>query len=88
MTRKVYPDTAAALADLTSGSSIMAGGFGLCGNPECHRSTGANGCGVDVISNNCGNQGRGGGTPSATKSESSDREYIGEIQTFRRRPRG
>ena len=61
MTRKVYPDAAAALADLTSGSSIMAGGFGLCGNPENAIAQLAR---MDVedltiISNNCGNQGRG-----------------------------
>lgn len=61
MTLKVYENAEAALFDVSNGSSIMAGGFGLCGNPEnCIRQLGA----LDVrdltiISNNCGNQGRG-----------------------------
>ena len=61
MTLKVYENAEAALFDVSNGTSIMAGGFGLCGNPEnCIRQLGA----LDVrdltiISNNCGNQGRG-----------------------------
>ena len=61
MTSKVYDDAAAALFDVSDGASIMAGGFGLCGNPEnCIAQLGK----LDVqdltiISNNCGNQGRG-----------------------------
>ncbi len=61
MSRKVFADAASALSDLTSGSSIMAGGFGLCGNPENAIAQLAR---MDlrdltIISNNCGNQGRG-----------------------------
>lgn len=61
MTGKVFDNAAAALHDLSTGSSIMAGGFGLCGNPENSIAQLAQ---MDVeqltiISNNCGNQGRG-----------------------------
>ena len=61
MSGKVFPNAEAALSDLTSGASIMAGGFGLCGNPEnaiaeiASRDVRE----LTIISNNCGNQGRG-----------------------------
>lgn len=54
---KVYSDAATALAGLTfDGMTIMAGGFGLCGNPE-NLIAALNADGVKnltVISNNCG----------------------------------
>ncbi len=58
---KLFPDAAAALADLTAGASVAVGGFGLCGNPEaCIRAIAASGVGgLTIISNNCGNQGQG-----------------------------
>ncbi|MGB1014367.1 MAG: CoA transferase subunit A [Nannocystaceae bacterium] len=58
---KVYPDARAALADLGDGASIAVGGFGLCGNPEaCIAAVAASGAKrLTIISNNCGNQGRG-----------------------------
>jgi len=58
---KIYTDPTAALADLKDGSSIMVGGFGLCGNPEALiESVSASGCkNLTIISNNCGNQGQG-----------------------------
>ncbi|MEE2789254.1 MAG: CoA transferase subunit A [Myxococcota bacterium] len=61
MSGKVYESARAALFDLTSGSSIMAGGFGLCGNPENAIAELARRDVRDltIISNNCGNQGRG-----------------------------
>ena len=54
---KVYPDAASALKGLTfDGMSVMAGGFGLCGNPEnlieALRENGAKD--IAIISNNCG----------------------------------
>lgn len=62
MTRKVYPDAAAALAGvLFDGMTIMAGGFGLSGNPE-HLIRAIREAGVrhlTVISNNCGADGLG-----------------------------
>ncbi len=58
---KVFPDAAAALHDLGDGASIMASGFGLCGNPEsCIRELARRAVGgLTIISNNCGNQGKG-----------------------------
>lgn len=61
MKNKLFADAAAALHDVSDGASLMAGGFGLCGNAENSiRYLAA--CGVKnltVISNNCGNAGRG-----------------------------
>ncbi len=61
MTSKVYDNAAAALFDVSNGASIMAGGFGLCGNPEnCIAQLGKLDVrALTIISNNCGNQGRG-----------------------------
>jgi 3-oxoacid CoA-transferase subunit A len=59
--KKVYEDARAALFDLEEGASLMSGGFGLCGNPEnCIRELVRRGTqGLTIISNNCGNQGKG-----------------------------
>jgi 3-oxoacid CoA-transferase subunit A len=59
---KVYPDAAAALKGLTfDGMTVMAGGFGLSGNPEnliaALKEDGARN--ITVISNNCGADGLG-----------------------------
>ncbi len=58
---KVKSNPAEALADLTSGASIMVGGFGLCGNAEALIAavldTGARD--LTLISNNAGNLGKG-----------------------------
>jgi 3-oxoacid CoA-transferase subunit A len=58
---KVFPSAEAALADLEDGASIAVGGFGLVGNPEaCITAVAASGkSGLTIMSNNCGNQGRG-----------------------------
>ena len=58
---KLFPDAAAALADLGEGATVAVGGFGLCGNPEaCIRAIAASKVGgLTIISNNCGNQGQG-----------------------------
>jgi len=58
---KVYADARSALADLSEGAVIMSGGFGLSGNAEhcireLHRRRVS---GLTIISNNCGNQGKG-----------------------------
>lgn len=59
--KKVYSSAADALADIQDGASIMFGGFGLCGIPEnmiaelARKGTKK----ITVISNNCGNAGRG-----------------------------
>lgn len=58
---KVFDSVADALADVKDGSQIMFGGFGLCGIPEnmidelARKGTKD----ITVISNNCGNAGRG-----------------------------
>ncbi len=58
---KVFSDAAAALHDLHDGATIMAGGFGLCGNPEnCIAELARSGVrDLTIVSNNCGNQGQG-----------------------------
>jgi len=58
---KVRESAVQALADLVDGESIAVGGFGLCGNPEaCIAAIAASGVtGLTIMSNNCGNQGRG-----------------------------
>ena len=53
---KVFPSAEAAIADVQDGSSIMVGGFGLCGIPEnliraLHRKGTRN---LTIISNNAG----------------------------------
>ncbi|CAN5262607.1 CoA transferase subunit A [soil metagenome] len=62
MSRKTYPNAAAALEGVVrDGMTVMSGGFGLCGNPEtlitalC--ATGVKD--LTVISNNCGADGLG-----------------------------
>jgi 3-oxoacid CoA-transferase subunit A len=58
---KVKADVKEALADLKSGSRVMVGGFGLCGNPEALirgvLETGAKD--LWLVSNNAGNLGKG-----------------------------
>jgi len=58
---KVVSDAREALADLQDGASIMAGGFGLCGNAEnCISELARKRVGdLTIISNNCGNAGQG-----------------------------
>ena len=60
--RKVYPDAQSAIAGvLFDGMTIMAGGFGLSGNPEhlipAIKETGVKD--ITLISNNCGADGLG-----------------------------
>jgi 3-oxoacid CoA-transferase subunit A len=62
MSSKIFADAAAALAGITfEGMTIMAGGFGLAGNPENSiKALKAIGVGnLTVISNNCGADGFG-----------------------------
>ena len=61
MKSKVVASAAEALADLKDGSTVMSGGFGLCGNPEaCIAHIAASGIrDLTIVSNNCGNQGKG-----------------------------
>ena len=58
---KLFESAEAALFDLHNGASITVGGFGLVGNPEALiEAVAAKGArNLTIISNNCGNQGRG-----------------------------
>lgn len=61
MKSKVFTSSERALADIKSGSTIMSGGFGLCGIPEnsIHTLAKMDIKDLTVISNNIGNSGRG-----------------------------
>ncbi len=61
MKSKVVANAAEALAGLKSGMTVMSGGFGLCGNPEAciHHIAQSELKDLTIVSNNCGNQGRG-----------------------------
>ena len=84
---KVYASAAQAVADIPSGATIMAGGFGLCGIPEylitALRDGGATG--LTAISNNAGVDDFGLGlllqTRQIVKMISS---YVGENKEFER----
>ena len=58
---KIFTNATEALFDLHEGAAIMSGGFGLCGNPEnCIREIHRRQVkGLTILSNNCGNQGKG-----------------------------
>ncbi|MFG1494600.1 CoA transferase subunit A [Halobacteriovorax sp. GFR7] len=61
MYSKIFPSAKEALKDVTSGSTIMSGGFGLCGIPEnsINQLAQMELNDLKVISNNIGNSGRG-----------------------------
>ena len=82
---KTFPSADAAVADMTDGITLMAGGFGLCGNPEnliaaIHRK-GIKG--LRIISNNCGIDGVGLGVLlDAGQVAKMTSSYVGENKTF------
>jgi 3-oxoacid CoA-transferase subunit A len=84
---KTYPSAEAALADLPDGITLMAGGFGLCGNPETlikalHR-RGTKG--ITLVSNNCGVDGKGLGILLENgQIKKIVASYVGENKTFER----
>jgi 3-oxoacid CoA-transferase/3-oxoacid CoA-transferase subunit A len=84
---KVYPSAADAVRDIPQGSTILAGGFGLCGIPEnCIRALRDQGTGgLTVVSNNCGVDDFGLGlllrNKQIVKMVSS---YVGENKEFER----
>ncbi len=53
---KVFPNAEAALHDVFDGATILAGGFGLSGNPEnCIRELARRKTmNLTIVSNNCG----------------------------------
>jgi 3-oxoacid CoA-transferase subunit A len=82
---KVFPSAEAAIFDIEDGASILAGGFGLCGNPEnLIRAIHAKGVkNLSIISNNCGTDKYGLGvllqSGQVKKMTSS---YVGENKNF------
>jgi 3-oxoacid CoA-transferase subunit A len=82
---KVFPDAQAALHDVFDGAVILAGGFGLSGNPEnCIRELARRQTkGLTVVSNNCGTTDKGLGVLLAqgqvTRMIAS---YVGENKIF------
>jgi len=84
---KVYESVDAAIADMTDGITLMAGGFGLCGNPEnlidaIHRKGVKN---ISLISNNCGTTDLGLGVLlQARQIRKITASYVGENKEFER----
>src|SRR3954469_19773514 len=84
---KVYAPAREACADIPEGATILAGGFGLCGIPECSiralRELGTKA--LTVVSNNCGVDDFGLGillkNRQIVKMVSS---YVGENKEFER----
>lgn len=84
---KVFDSAAAALHDLEDGSTVMSGGFGLCGNPEnlitaaLERGTRD----LTIISNNCGTDHKGLGVLLQNKQvRKMISSYVGENKEFER----
>ncbi|WP_410667877.1 CoA transferase subunit A [Amycolatopsis sp. cmx-4-68] len=84
---KLVASAAQAVADLPGGASLAVGGFGLCGVPQtliravCD--TGVSG--LEVVSNNCGTDGRGLGILlEAGRIARVTASYVGENKEFAR----
>lgn len=84
---KVYADADRALFDVADGSTVLVGGFGLCGIPEnCIEALFTKGVrDLHIISNNCGIDGKGLGRLLQNGQVSSIvGSYVGENKTFER----
>ena len=84
---KVYPDARAACADIPSGATILAGGFGLCGIPEnciaALRELGPKD--LTFVSNNCGVDDFGLGILLQNRQiKKMISSYVGENKEFER----
>jgi 3-oxoacid CoA-transferase subunit A len=82
---KVYPDATAALHDVFDGATILAGGFGLSGNPEhCIRELARrNVRSLTIVSNNCGTTDKGLGILLAQgQVKKMISSYVGENKIF------
>lgn len=84
---KIYESADAAVADMQDGITLMAGGFGLSGNPEnlisaIHRKGVKN---ISLISNNCGTTDLGLGILLQAKQiRKMTASYVGENKEFER----
>ena len=82
---KVFADAQAALHDVVDGATILAGGFGLSGNPEnCIRELARRKLmGLTIVSNNCGTTDRGLGVLLAQgQVRKMIASYVGENKIF------
>ena len=82
---KTYPSAEAAIEGMHDGMTLMSGGFGLCGNPEnLIQAIAAKGYkDLDIISNNCGVDGKGLGVLlDAGQVRSMTSSYVGENKRF------
>ncbi|MGE5180876.1 MAG: CoA transferase subunit A [Acidobacteriota bacterium] len=82
---KVYPDAQAALHDVFDGATILAGGFGLSGNPEhCIRELARRKVmNLTIVSNNCGTTDKGLGILLAQgQVKKMVSSYVGENKIF------
>ncbi|MBN8468188.1 CoA transferase subunit A [Corallococcus exiguus] len=84
---KVYASADEAVADIPDNTTLMSGGFGLCGNPEnlitaLHKK---NVKGLTIISNNCGTTELGLGILLQNKQvKKMVASYVGENKEFER----
>ena len=84
---KTFADARAALHDLRDGATILAGGFGLSGNPEnCIRALASLGVrDLTIVSNNCGTTDKGLGVLlAAGQVKKMISSYVGENKVFER----
>jgi 3-oxoacid CoA-transferase subunit A len=84
---KVMGSAADAVSDITSGSSLAVGGFGLCGIPSALIGAllEAGVTDLETVSNNCGVDGWGLGTLlSAKRIRRTVGSYVGENKEFER----
>jgi 3-oxoacid CoA-transferase subunit A len=84
---KTYTDARAALHDVRDGATILAGGFGLSGNPEsCIRALREMGIkDLTIVSNNCGTTDKGLGILLANgQVKKMVSSYVGENKVFER----
>ncbi len=82
---KVFPDAGAALHDVFDGAVILAGGFGLSGNPEnCIAELARRGTKqLTIVSNNCGTTEKGLGVLLAQgQVKKMISSYVGENKVF------
>jgi 3-oxoacid CoA-transferase subunit A len=82
---KVYADARAALHDVGDGITLLAGGFGLSGNPEnCIRELARKKVmGLTIVSNNCGTTDQGLGVLLAQgQVKKMVSSYVGENKVF------
>jgi 3-oxoacid CoA-transferase subunit A len=82
---KVFPSAEAAIFDIEDGASILAGGFGLCGNPEnLIRAIHEKGIkDLSIISNNCGTDQYGLGILlQSGQVKKMTASYVGENKNF------